>query len=836
MFMKKSFFLFFSTLIVNALQGQMYVGADTLFGNEWIDFSKTYYKIKVAEDGIYRVSAAAMAAAGIPSSVPADRFRLFCNGKETPLFVSTESTLGAQDYLEFYGEKNRSQVDRLLFADPENEMVNPWYSLFNDTSAYFLTWVENGAGLRFKKQDNVLINPPAKEAWCWFENRLLFTDAHLRREASKDISYSFFDGNGFCAAGTPESERDLKAPDLFAAGPEASLVVRYACNLGRHAQQVFVNGQLRADTAFNGWKTVEHRIGLPADALKNTNTVKISSTGDNGDVHHLAAIALRYPRALQFGNVGLVHFELDAATEKRYLEIQSFETKNGAPILYDLSAGWRLETAVENGVVKVVLPPFPGPRRLVLVSPGEIRSGAALAPRRFRDYRAEKADYLIVSNPALYQDPTDGGKNHVAAYAAYRRSLEGGNYTVAVADIDELYDQFAYGVRFHPFSIRNFLHYAKKQWPALHYTLLIGKPLDYDYFRTRADQAALADSLFFLPNYGTIGSDWPFAMLPTQISAPIVTLGRLAVSHPREIGYYLDKLKAQERQMREAPQTLEDRAWMRRVIHNSGGNANDDAILRGLLDEMKGVLSNNRFGAAVLSYFKTSNDPIQFSACEQMLDKINSGVSLWTIYGHSSTFSVALESGQPQNYSNKDRYPFMMVLGCYAGLCSARQKSLGEQFVLVPDRGAIAYCASVNLGQLSDLYVYGRRYYERLGGDDYGQSIGDIMRHTIQDLNKNPGVSMTSFLHQVLLQGDPAVRLNPQPGPDYLIDNNSLRFDPNPIGVEQTTFQLSFDLVNIGQNTGEPVALQITQRLPDGTVLTLLLNTVPAPPFRRTLR
>ena len=106
--MKKSFFLFFSTLIVNALQGQMYVGADTLFGNEWIDFSKTYYKIKVAEDGIYRVSAAAMAAAGIPSSVPADRFRLFCNGKETPLFVSTESTLGAQDYLEFYGEKNRS--------------------------------------------------------------------------------------------------------------------------------------------------------------------------------------------------------------------------------------------------------------------------------------------------------------------------------------------------------------------------------------------------------------------------------------------------------------------------------------------------------------------------------------------------------------------------------------------------------------------------------------------------------------------------------------------------------------------------------------------------------
>lgn len=835
--MKKSLFLFFGTLIANVLYGQMSVGADTLFGNEWIDFSKTYYKVKVAEDGIYRIPAAAIAAAGIPSSVPASQFRLYCNGREKLLYASTESALGGQDYLEFFGEKNRSQLDQYLFNAPSTEMVNPDYSLFNDTSVYFLVWTDSGVGLRFQKQDNVLTNLPPKEPWCWFENRRTFMGYHLRREASNGIVFSFFDGNGFCAGSSTESESELKAPDLYAQGPDAQFTVRYACNLGQHAQEVWLNGQLSVDTAFNGWKTVEHDIALPIGSLKTTNTLKIVSTGDNGDVHYLSGIALRYPRNLAFGNVGSVRFELAPSTEKRYLEIEDFDGKNGAPILYDLSAGLRIETFVDNGVVKVVLPPFATSRHFLLVSPDKIRNSGPLSARRFRDYRSEKATtYLIVSTPVLYRDPAENGKNQVEAYAAYRRSLEGGNYAVTIADIDELYDQFAYGIRFHPFSIRNFLHYAKQQWPALHYALLIGKPLDYDFFRTSADQAALADSLFFLPNYGTIGADWPFAMLPNQISAPIVTLGRLAVTQPKDIGHYLDKLKAQERQTREAPQTLEDRAWMRRVIHNSGGRTDDDPFLRALLGEMKDVLSNNRFGADVLSYYKTSNDPIQMSAFEQMLDKINGGVSLWTIYGHSSTFSVAFEIGQPQNYSNKDRYPFMMVLGCYAGLCSARQKSLGEQFTLVPDRGAIAYCASVNLGLLSDLYIYGRRYYERLGGDDYGASIGDIMRHTIVDLNQNPGISMTSFLHQVLLQGDPAVRLNPHPGPDYLIDKSSVVFDPNPISVEQASFGLSFDLANIGQHTGEPVVLKIDQRLPDGTLLTRILDTVPAPPFRRTLR
>lgn len=814
------------------LNAQMAVGSDTLYGNEWINYNKTYLKIKISEDGLYRLPATALVAAGFPQGTSSTQLRLFAYGREVPIFCTVEGPLGGQDFLEFWGEKNRDQAERPLFAAPDEELVNPWYSMFTDTAVYFLTWETAGTGQRFKSHLNNTNNPPAKEPWCWFESRKVFTESHTKREIIKDISYSFFDGNGFSTYPTGESRTEIRTPNLAPNAPRSTAGVRYACNLNEHLVRTALNDSTLATSSFLDWKAVEHRVEIDNNLLKTNNLITVKSSASPSDFHTLSGAWIRYPRMFSFGNVASVRFDLDGTGQPQYLEIEAFNVSGGAPLLYDLDAQVRVETQVENGLVRVVLPPYTGLRRLFLVAPNAVKIGALSGQRRFRDYRPEQANYLIVSHPALYESQTTGS-NQVEAYAQYRRSVDGGAYKVTVVDVEELYDQFAYGARFNPLSIRNFLHYAKKQWPELHYTLLLGKPLDYNEMRSSDLQAAYADSLFFVPTHGTIGADWPFAMAPGRITAPIVALGRLAVTSPREIRDYLEKLKTQEREIREAPQTLEDRAWMRRVIHNSGGGKNDDAALRSNLNEMATVIRNNRVGAEVLSYFKTSNDPIQEAAYERVLAKINEGTALWTIYGHSAAFSVAFEIGRVENYDNKDRYPFMMVLGCYAGLCSAKQRSLGEQFVLAPERGAIAYCASVNLGELTDLYLYGRRYYERLGAEDYGQSIGDIMRHTINDLNQNPGGSMGSFLHQVLLQGDPAVRLYPQPGPDYVVDRETVSFDPNPISIEQERFKVSFEVANLGQYTQDQLVLRINQQTPDGKLLPRLLDTVPAPAFRQ---
>ena len=53
---------------------------------------------------------------------------------------------------------------------------------------------------------------------------------------------------------------------------------------------------------------------------------------------------------------------------------------------------------------------------------------------------------------------TSGGA--VSNYAAYRASAAGGSFKPVIADIDELVDQFAFGIKKHPLSIKNFLGFA----------------------------------------------------------------------------------------------------------------------------------------------------------------------------------------------------------------------------------------------------------------------------------------------------------------------------------------------------------------------------------------
>jgi hypothetical protein len=832
--MKKPILLPLFLSFVFLAHAQMWNGADTLYGNEWIDFSKTYLKIKIAEDGIYRLDFQTLASAGIPvGSLPASQFRLYRYGQQVPVFTSTDGIFGSGDYLEFYGEKNRDAVDKFLFGNAGEENINRWYSLFNDTTAYFFTWETTGQPLRFSALPNDLNNLPPKSEFCWFTAEQVYFQSFVKRKRSDEVTFSWFEGEGFCRALSTQTAVSLVPKKLYAAGPAASVTVRYACEAGGgHMQRITVNDTLFAEDAFADWKVVERTFDVPLSLILNNALVKIQSALGGNDRHAAAGFFLRYPHQFDFENANYAAFSLDASSEAQYLEIQAFNTSAGSPILFDLTNKIRLETTLEGGLIKAKVPPSASERQLILLSPSAVKTVGQLQAVQFRDYRSEQADYVIISNPVLFDDE---GTNHVAEFAAYRESAAGGGHKVTIVDVNELYEQFAYGVRFHPIAVRNFLHYAEKNWPNLNFAFIIGKGLDYKDFRTSTAQNSLADSLFFVPTYGSPAADMPFVLTGNRLSKPLAALGRLAVTKPSDIGVYLEKVKSHELTQQTATQTIEGKAWMKRVIHNSGGLAGESGAIKVYTSDMANVLSNNRFGADVHTFYKTSNDPIQLSSFEQMLDLINGGVSLWTIYGHSSAFAVDFDIGSPGNYNNTSRYPLLMVMGCFSGLCSSSQQGIGEQFVLAPDRGAIAYIASVHYSFINALHDYGRKYYELLGGEYYGKSVGEVLQATVGELQDEDNNGLVALLHQNLLQGDPAVKIQANPGPDYLIDNQSVKFNPNPIGLEENTFKLNFDLANIGENTGGQVAVKVEQRLPDNTILSRITDTVEASPFRRSL-
>jgi len=822
-------------LVFGSVNAQMWNGSDTIYGNEWIQYDQTYYKIRVGDDGVYRIAQQAMVDAGLPvGAVSADQFRLYRYGQQVPVFVSASGVPGPNDFIEFFGEKNRETVDRHLFADPDGENVNPDYSLFNDTTAYYLTWENGGTPLRYTSVDNNLNNPPSREPWIWFTVQNAPTTQFLKRRLSPEITYSWHDGEGYQLGMTNNRNFTLAVAKPAPGAPEAILRLRYACELGEHKQQLKVNDSIISVDSFFNWKIVDRNYLLPSAGIQSGAKIQLQSLIGTTDRNGVSLARLRYARLPELDNVTQAAFELEAASGERYLELSGINAGGQAPLVYDLTLGQRLTAVADGNLTKVVLPASSVVRRIWLSTAAAVRN-VVPQPVVFRDLSAENADYIIVSNRRLFSDPTQGGVNHVEAYADYRRSAAGGNHRVVVADVDELYEQFAYGVRYHPIAIRNFTHWAEKKWDDPKYLLLIGKGVDYNGFRTPAVQAALADSLFFIPNFGSPGADLPYGMRGPGIHTPVVAIGRLAVVKPFEIRDYLDKLIAHEQELAAQPQDLNGKSWSKRVLHNCGGFNFEQLVIRNYAADMQATLEQSRFGAEVYSFYKNSNDPIQFSAYEQMVDLINSGVALWMIYGHSAAFAVDFDIGTVSSYNNKNRYPIMMVNGCFSGRCSAPQKGLGEQYILAKDRGAIAYMASVNYSFIDALYTYGKQVYERAGNEDYGKGIGVVMQNTIVDLQKSNYSALVALLHQYLLQGDPAVQLYSHVGPDYVIDPQTVRVEPNPVGLEADNYRVSFDIRNIGENTGGPLSIHLQQGLPDNTVLNRVTDTIPAPANRVAL-
>src|SRR5690242_1194514 len=81
-----------------------------VYNNEWIDYSKTYYKFKIRQDyperGLYRIAQTLLASNGL-GAVQAQHFQLWKNGKQVPIYTSIQTgVMGSSDYIEFFNEIN----------------------------------------------------------------------------------------------------------------------------------------------------------------------------------------------------------------------------------------------------------------------------------------------------------------------------------------------------------------------------------------------------------------------------------------------------------------------------------------------------------------------------------------------------------------------------------------------------------------------------------------------------------------------------------------------------------------------------------------------------------
>ncbi|HNU87880.1 MAG TPA: hypothetical protein PKJ94_06310, partial [Ferruginibacter sp.] len=138
--MKKILLASFVLLLVTSGYSQL--------NNSWIDYSKTYYKFKLAKDTLTRINQPILAAAGL-GNVPAEQFQLWRNGQQVRLYTSVPTgIMGSGDYIEFWGEMNDGKPDKALYRNPDYQLSEK-YSLETDTATYFLTVNPAGGNLRY---------------------------------------------------------------------------------------------------------------------------------------------------------------------------------------------------------------------------------------------------------------------------------------------------------------------------------------------------------------------------------------------------------------------------------------------------------------------------------------------------------------------------------------------------------------------------------------------------------------------------------------------------------------------------------------------------------------
>lgn len=826
-------------LFTSSLSAQMWNGQDTLYGNEWVNYSQSYFKFKIVEDGLYRLSYEQLTQAGIPiAELQASQLRLYRLGDQVPLYASkSNGPLAAGDFLEFYGHKNRSELDRHLFADPNTNMLNEEYSMYTDSSTYYLTWTSTGDGaLQYQMRDNVLNNLPAAEQWHWTTRKQVFSEEHRKhyeKLGSVELYFSHFDGDGFANAYVEETNISLPAPGHYTAGPSPELSVSMIGNAnatGHNLQLDFNNAVLKRDT-FYGTQLRHYQFQLNQSDLKPTNEIWVRGLNDT-DRFAVAFGRLRYPRDFTFAGENELTIELPAGAGVRYLELGGLGTE--PMLLVEPATQLRMLTTVTNGIHRVALPAGSGNRIVHLASISAIRSPGVLLPVQFTDFTADDIDYLIISNDRLYND--GAGNNWVQAYADYRSSVAGGNFRVGILEIKQLYDQFAYGVDHHPLAIRNafnFLH--KNRYPNLKFVFLIGRGQEFSDMRSQeALKQAVESGNMLVPSFGYPASDNLLFTTNETVVSP-VPLGRLAAISGAEVKIYLDKVKAVE-QNNDLPQTVAERAWTKHILHLGGGSdANEQQLIRNSLEAMAARIEQNAFGASVRSFYKNSTDAIQNSLSQAIFDYINEGTSMITFFGHSSPGTFDFNIDNPDNYENSGKFPFILSLGCYSGNLFATSRSIGERFTFYEDKAAVLFAASRGLGYISALYTFANDLYGRLGEDYYGYSVGEAMQATYRELSYNGWIGVSTLVEQFTLHGDPAIRLYPVNGPDYTIDAASAAFEPQLVSSQLDSIDLSFDIVNLGRNERDTFNIVIRRAYPDGQEEVVLTDTVHTDRFRKKL-
>ncbi|HQV38618.1 MAG TPA: C25 family cysteine peptidase [Flavobacteriales bacterium] len=849
-------------LIAALLSLASWAGAQP-YGNEWIHYDRQYWYFQIWQDGMRKIDSTALANAGFPvATVDPRTIQLYARGRQVPIHVEGEQdgVFNTTDYIEFYGAKNDAWLDSTLWDDPAH-INNPYYSLYNDTIRYYLTWDPGSEAKRTIESGSTNWAAYTPLTWSWattFINTIGIYQTGKRTSLGASTSMineaeGYFHSVNIEASGADMTRNyALAVPDLYTGtdAPHSTfrLVLASLNNSGGnnypdHHLRVAHAGTVLTDTIFNGYGLLKYTYQF-APSTMTMPTTSVDATAVYGlpdlptgykDAFAPAWYSIRYPRGFVIPVV--VDLEIPGQTAPDSTVIAFISVPNTVVYAWAADGLHRVKPSnSSSNIFQAVLPPNTQDMRVNVTRAYNIAPIGPMAPVNgtgtFPDPGLDLSDsaLVIVTHPTLM--------SAAAQYASYRETNAHNRYNTVLADVEQLYDQFGGGVRQHPLAIRNYLRYVYDHAPSHPQALfLIGKsvrapatgglPYDKGY---RKDPLASAACL--VPTIGWPNSDILFGLnlsgtQPTYLSVPV---GRLAAKNPTEVLDYLAKVDSVESQS--------PAAWMKNILHFRGGNTSwEYAQFGSALESFRVLAEDSSFFGHVTRFNKSGSGIIEQAAVDSVHDLIANGVTLMTFFAHAFGAGFDITIDNPVNYDWHGKFPTMIGNSCYTGNIHLYDaSSASEQFVLHHNAGAVAFLSTVDVGISTYLRDYTRDFYKSFSQVNYGKTIGEHMRFAVQDQLSQGTIESLNSAETMTLHGDPTLVMNSPKLADLEVTQADVTTIPQQVTADVDSFQVRVVFRNNGRGTHQPFSVALERTLSsEGLTLPPVLQQVSMTSYQDTV-
>jgi len=806
------------------------------YGNEWINFDRTYFKFQSKKTGWHSLSYQQLQDVGI--EMDPQHWKLFVDGKQVPLHIDMEEDFGPNSQLSFFGRVNDGSFDAQLFR------VSDWHaqpdmSLFSDFRSYYLVHDPAGEHLRWETvANNTQGALPEPEEYFDYTSRKVKANAFCQGEPNVSGSIfaflaDFTQGEGWLS-GIVRSDLpyDLKiqTPGLKL-GVKEKVDVRMKV-VGRNrsigvildkAMKIEVNGLDRFAHRFSRFNAEEVNFQLREDELGEEETV-LTCKAHNGEVgdwpyetkYSVAWGEISYPRSFDFQGLQELEFELDV-DEDTYIEIENFGSVNNV-FLMDFNSSELYPSNFENGKHRFFIPKdfsqSNSKRKFYLFNVSNNETINELKVKNFTDWSLaeNQGNFIIISNDKLREGEID----QVQRYQTYRSSETGGAYQIATVDVEELYDQFAQGINLHPLSIKNFTRFALDNWLdiAPEYLLLLGKSVQYS--NTRFSSSSAEDCL--VPSFGQVPSDVMFASKSYYDYYPELSVGRVSAQNSEEVRAYLNKLIHYESWWNVGCDPA-DRLWMKDVLHISKGwGAEQTDLFSSYLYNFEGMMKRPFSGSQVIDLLTDDYDQ-PFTGQEEAFfpapkfgEYLESGVSLINYFGHGIDDYWQYDiSENPYDYNFNGRYPIFLSNACSVGMIHGREgeETMVEHYVLADSTGTAGFLASTGLNSVSFINIFTTRLLDHVTVNNYGAPFATCVKKTIQEIYSPSSESIRKICTEILWAGDPALKMYSWDAPEYILDENSFELLDEELEWQREKVRAKLQIQNIGKSLKDSTVLGV---------------------------